>query len=122
MGDLEQNLLTAWHKIRPTLLANPTELAKRLARQKSISLLRPPRAWCLALRASDSRLGPSVNSPRQTIPLNAPLLRELCSPIRIESPGELHDEIARSLGTTPVGLRNARIKKILPARCIPRLA
>jgi hypothetical protein len=56
MGDLDSAILTAWARIRPILQSDPDELAARLARRRSQLLLRPPRAWCLAVRATDRRL------------------------------------------------------------------
>src|SRR3954468_22722037 len=112
MTDLEQAILDAWQRVRPTLLADAAELARRLARRRTPTLLRPPRAWCLAVRASDTRINPAaaaivpehavsprgaphVTNPRaptrylpHEVTLDAPLLRMLCRPVYIDPPGE----------------------------------
>jgi hypothetical protein len=56
MREVEELVQEAWRRIRPGLLAQPDELRRRLARQRTATLLRPPRAWCLAVRASDTRI------------------------------------------------------------------
>src|SRR5687768_16324033 len=59
MKDLERALTDAWFKLKPTLLKDPQELARRLARRRTPLLQRPPRAWCLGLRANDTRITPT---------------------------------------------------------------
>src|SRR5439155_24905157 len=93
--------------------------------------MRPPRAWCLALRASDRRI-PSSLSPchlatwspcqHEQISLDSGTLRRLCHPVRLDPPGEPLADAARKLGTTPVGLRNGRLKKIFDVHYIPATA
>ena len=56
MDDVETAILSAWKRVRPHLQSNPGELVKRLARRASKELTRPPRPWCIAIRANDSRL------------------------------------------------------------------
>jgi hypothetical protein len=66
---LHQLILDTWLRLKPEILSNPRELQKRLKRRESRTFSRPPRAWCLAVRASDrddsdrsenaSRSGPS---------------------------------------------------------------
>src|SRR5262245_6442993 len=56
MADIEDLILNAWSRMKPRLLEDPAEFARRLARRNGRSLSRPPRAWCLAIRASDRRL------------------------------------------------------------------
>jgi hypothetical protein len=58
MHTLDSAILAAWARVRPILQSDPDELAARLARRRSQLLLRPPRAWCLAVRAADRRLNP----------------------------------------------------------------
>lgn len=54
--DLAHILIDAWNRVRPRLLADGDELARRLARRSSPQLTRPPRAFCIAVRASDRRI------------------------------------------------------------------
>src|SRR5437867_3468914 len=58
MTDLDEAILNAWQKLRPRILSDPHELARRLSRRRNSLLSRPPRAWCLAIRASDHRITP----------------------------------------------------------------
>jgi hypothetical protein len=59
--DLVQLIYQAWdHKVRPLVEKNPDELARRLARRRSALMRRPPRAWCLVVRASDGRINPAT--------------------------------------------------------------
>lgn len=60
MHDIEQSLRLAWARIRKILLRDPDELHRRLARRRLALMQRPPRAWCIALRASDRRIDDST--------------------------------------------------------------
>src|SRR4051794_34085361 len=53
-------LIASWKKIQPLIDRDPDELARRLARRRTGMLRRPPRAWCLAVRASDQRINPAT--------------------------------------------------------------
>ena len=44
--------------------------------------------------------------------LTAAALKELCAPVHLDPPGETLDEVAKKLGTTPIGLRNARLNGV----------
>jgi hypothetical protein len=57
--DLERNIREAWLRVRKDILNDPQELQRRLARRGMKALRRPPRAWCLAIRASDRRITPA---------------------------------------------------------------
>lgn len=56
MNDLDAAIFAAWSDLLPRLRNDPTELARRLARRQLLTLTRPPRAWCIALRATDTRM------------------------------------------------------------------
>ena len=56
MDELERSILDAWKRVGPAVLADPRELTRRLARRRTNIILHPPRAWCLAVRASDRRI------------------------------------------------------------------
>ena len=56
MADLESEFHFAWSRVAARFGDDGADLARRLARRRRAVLVRPPRAWCLALRASDARL------------------------------------------------------------------
>src|SRR5688500_2141187 len=61
MSDLLDLIGNAWETtVKPLLENDPDELARRLARLRSGMLRRPPRAWCLAVRASDQWINPAT--------------------------------------------------------------
>src|SRR4051812_10072963 len=113
MDDVELAILDAWRRGHPRLLRDPQELARRLARRGRAVLQRPPRAWCLAIRAADTRLNQataaivpahaadphSAEHPGQlldhSVTLTAYTLRKLCKPVTIDWPGEVWDDVAR---------------------------
>src|SRR5687767_6529034 len=103
--DLSRALATAWHKLRPRLEHDPRELQKRLARRHSKLINQPPRAWCLALRASDTRLADfaleDIDQPStHDILVDSDSLKLLTRPVHlIEKQQSLHD-VADQLGTT----------------------
>src|SRR6266566_6050094 len=116
MNDIDRLILEAWEKLGPKIMADPHELAKRLARRRMAILTRPVRAWCLAVRASDTRITPAhwVISPEHAMDLNHPAhpyepieheviirphaLRKYCRAVRTDSMGELVEEVAERLG------------------------
>src|SRR4051794_17448574 len=106
MDDIAHALAAAWRRIRPTLQRTPAELRRRLARRAQALLRSPPRAWCLAIRASDTRLGSlslsSILNPPSShrILVASEDLRRLCSPVRLDWPGESLADVARKLGVT----------------------
>src|SRR5262245_32538074 len=122
MLSIDDALFAAWESVRPTLLADRVALAKRLERRSSANLLRPPRAMCLAVRASDTRItnASAAIVPEHAVQLNsrehpdhyvehsvmldARLIRRLCCPVSIPAPGEPWDEVAHRLGTHPLSL------------------
>lgn len=112
MDSVESALLIAWEKVYRRLLIDSDERDRRLARRRSRLLQRPPRAWCLALRASDTRIHPGSalitpefaaypGSPDRLIThevaLTAPLIRNLHEPVRLP-PGEDMQYAAKQLG------------------------
>lgn len=107
-------------------------------------LLRPPRAWCLAIRAADTRINPFTacivpedaayprshvtgdalrthRYARHEVTLDTPLLKNLCEPVTIEPPGEPHDIVAQKLGVHPIGLHTARINGVLRTHYVRNL-
>jgi hypothetical protein len=140
MTDLQASILAAWQRIKPALLADPTDLARRLARRRTPTLLRPPRAWCLAMRANDTRINPynailfpeyameaklstSHRRCRRMLPhrvtVDAPLMRQLTQPVCIRC--EDWREAAKLLGTTGAGLQRSRLRAVFSQNLIPLL-
>src|SRR5258706_845996 len=72
--ELEQSIREAWLRLRGEILSDPDELQRRLARRRMKCLPRPPRAWCIAIRASDRRITAAhwVISPEHAMDLNHP--------------------------------------------------
>src|SRR5438045_479221 len=111
MVDIETPLREAWTRVRPRLEAEPEELRRRLARGAQATLSKPPRAWCLAVRANDTRIDDGLPQPwdaldrkrdrdkyppgywqnkpapqRHEVRLDSDFVRRLCAPVRIDPP------------------------------------
>src|SRR5438105_14527584 len=113
--ELERGIREAWLRLRGKILSDPQELQRRLARRRMKSLSRPPRAWCVAIRASDRRITAAhwVISPEHAMDLGHPehpyepiehevvirphALRRYCHPITIAAPAEQVTVVARAL-------------------------
>lgn len=136
MDDVELALLRAWERIAPEL-EDPHKLVRRMARRRGPTLQRPPRAWCLAVRASDTRINPATAAmvpedaaypgrPQDfgphTVRLEARLLRRLCAPVTIAPPGEVWDRVARRLGVGYTGLTTARLRGVFHVHYVQGLA
>jgi hypothetical protein len=114
MDDVQRAIAAAWRNVRRQLLNHPNELHQRIARRHAGLVTRPPRAWCLAVRASDTRLGPLCTarpdpSTAHRVILDSPSLRRLCAPVYIERPGLPVQALASRLGVRPQGLLDARL-------------
>src|SRR5436305_6844563 len=74
MNDVARLVLEAWEKLGAKIMADPQELARRLARRRMAILTRPARAWCIAIRASDRRITPAhwIITPEHAMDLNHP--------------------------------------------------
>src|SRR5215210_7809701 len=123
-ADVERNIREAWLKLREKILSNPRELQKRLARRHSPTLTRPPRAWRIAIRASDRRITPAhwVVSPEHAMDLNHPAhpyepiehkvtirshaIRRYCTPVAFSR--EDAADVAKMLGISHTMLLRAR--------------
>ncbi len=124
--DVTRALLAAWQRICPRLERDPQELARRLARQNSALITRPPRAWCLAIRATDTRLAKFsthhsslIIHHSHSIRLTTTDLKKLCAPVHLTAPGETLTDVARELGTTPHNLLDARLAGVFRTHHIP---
>src|SRR5437016_2515247 len=134
MNDVARLVLEAWQKLEAKIMADPRELARRLARRRMAILTRPPRAWCLAIRASDRRITPMhwIITPEHAMDLNHPAhpyepieheviiqphgLRKFCRPVRTDSWGEQVDEVCARLGVSRGHLLHARWAGIFAER------
>src|SRR5215212_4408850 len=136
-GELERNIRDSWLKLREKILSDPQELQKRLARRRSRSLTQPPRAWCIAIRASDRRITPAhwVISPEHAMDLNHPAhpyepieheviirthaIRRYCHPVSFSI--EDAADVAKMLGVSPGKLRYARLRGRFDEKFLPHL-
>ena len=130
MEDLENAILDAWNRVKSKILADPPELQRRLDRRTRPVLLRPPRVWCLAVRASDLRLrAPLVRVDPETaldpayhnghfvrheLTITTEALRARCEPVYID--GLTLEQAAARLGLAQGNLLDARIKGTLRAK------
>src|SRR5690348_11799058 len=112
--EIQCALLRAWQRIAPTLAQDEAELRHRLARRRSATLQRPPRPWCIAIRASDTRLDKfRVHRSDFRLPtshsllLDSAAIKQLIKPIHLDKPGEPLDDVAHKLGTTRTNLLDA---------------
>src|SRR5882672_5231824 len=124
--ELERAIEKTWLKLRHQILSDPLELQRRLARRRLVHLNRPPRAWCIAIRASDRRITPAhwVITPEHAMDKDHPehpyepiehevliqkhALSRYCRPVWIARPGQQVTEVAEMLGVSPAALRRAR--------------
>jgi hypothetical protein len=58
MDQLDTHLERAWAALSARCRSDRREAARRFRRTRGCLLRRPPRAWCLCLRASDTRISP----------------------------------------------------------------
>lgn len=109
MDELDQLLLDSWDAVSQSLQNKPWARARRMERVLRGELRRPVRAWCLALRASDSRIGAhelrnEFNTAcydrgfNHRLVLSGERVRALCKPVRMIWPGVTLPEAARLLG------------------------
>src|SRR5688572_3640926 len=115
---ISEGLSRLWSKLD----GDPAELARRLERRRGTLIGRPPRAWCLAVRASDTRITGNgaltfdseekTRISRHEVALDAPLVRRLCAGVRIDPPGETLRDVARKLGVCARGLTVARLRGV----------
>lgn len=112
MKFLDHLLIDSWYKVSEELKDKPWKLGRRMERVSRKELRRPVRAWCVGLRASDSRIGAhewrtelqghfAAKGKNHFLTLTGERLRELCRPVRIDAPGATVPEAARLLGRDP---------------------
>lgn len=120
MDELDRNLLAAWDRVFAMCRGDPAEARRRYARVLPGAVLdRPHRAWCVALRASDTRLmdagygvlgsEPATSAVRaraaHEVVLEGGMIRELGGPVWLRYPGVPLTEAAALLGRDYAGLR-----------------
>ncbi|HEV8291579.1 MAG TPA: hypothetical protein VGP94_06630, partial [Tepidisphaeraceae bacterium] len=115
--DLERAIRHAWLGVRKQILSDPLELRRRLARRRLKTLTRPPRAWCIAIRASDRRITPAhwIITPEHAMDLDHPEhayepiehevtiqkhgIRYCCNPVSFSREDAV--DVAKMLGVSP---------------------
>lgn len=109
MDELDVALFEAWDVVSALLKDRPWALARRMERMSRKELRRPVRAWCVALRASDSRIDAhewrtewqahlAYKGKDHRLTLTGERLRGLCRPVAIAWPGVPVPEAAELLG------------------------
>src|SRR5687767_9052404 len=107
MDRIECLLLEAWDRVSAAVRADRLEALRRARRRHGI-LSKPMRAWCLRIRASDTRINdftalidpPGAVAARQPhrMTIDGQLIRRLTEPVRIPRPGVTYHEAAALLG------------------------
>src|SRR5687767_2560939 len=133
MDELLANIAAAWAMLQPALALDPDELPRRLARRRLGVMRRAPRAWCVTVRASDTRIHPAsarcepegaaypasartdgLEPGEHRVTLDSPLLRRLCRPVYVPRPGMpkciLAEQLGCSEGNLEWGLRRGLFK------------
>ncbi len=114
MHPLEQRSQAAWKVHRARIESDPDEYARRIARRRSATLTRRPRAWCLAIRASDRRITlmhaiitpehavtcpPHLTMPHE-VTIDTALIQRLCRPWHTGYPFSQRWWLAKQLGVS----------------------
>lgn len=97
MDELEINIRTAWQHVREKLIRFPRLLRERRERVERHASAPPLRSWCVAVRASDTRLNETRacllsskdadQGESHTVLLPSKLVATLARPVRIMYPG-----------------------------------
>jgi hypothetical protein len=136
--EIAELIAAAWKRIGPSVLKNRDELMARLARRRARMVGAPPRAWCAAVRASDTRINPvhAILHPKNAmegkqddpqswlehrVTLDAALVRMLCKPVWCDWPYNSVHEVMKKLGWTMDRLRYAMGTGVFEVRKIPHL-
>ncbi len=116
MNDLDRNLLDAWHRVMERCQSDSMEALRRWQRSRQNTILRPPRAWCLAIRAADTRIGEGVGAwvepggveypDEHEVVLTGESVRALCAPVALDWPGISLREATAKLGRTRDAIRD----------------
>ncbi|MEM7627626.1 MAG: hypothetical protein AAF333_18680 [Planctomycetota bacterium] len=106
MDDLDRALIESWWRVWERCRADPAEARRRWVRARSsVTLNSPSRAWCLGIRASDTRITRAYGLQKYGAAREAHLVQlgvqdilEWCGPVRVPYPGVPIDEAADRLG------------------------
>lgn len=108
MDDVDRNLITAWQIVCERCSADPVFAAKRVAMARRRMMRKPLRDFCLALRASDTRITDCKfyihtkyaveDKVAHLVDLNGESVRELLKPIENRWPGMLARHAAAKVG------------------------
>jgi len=134
MDDIELSIVRAWERLKDKILSNPDELTERLQRRHSKQLRRWPRPWCLAIRATDTRIENiaschdyELTDPAQHIRyvphkvwLNNDSIQQLTALVHLQPQSSLK-ELADLLGTQMQTLTTIRLKNVFHVKHIPAL-
>jgi len=118
MNEMHDLLAAAWEKVREKVESDPGELERRLERGRRLAG-RPPRAWCLAVRACDTRLWrfatrlPDGEHANEVV-LDWGALGELCE--RVYARGDSVEELAGRLGVTRWMVHKPRVDGVIGSR------
>ncbi len=119
MADIDVAVMEAWWRVKPVLLSDPEELARRLARRRTALIMRPPRAYCLGVRASDRRMTAweTAMVPEKlamgrgeegygehVVYLNARVVKRLCAEVDLDIRAYEGSEVAEKLGVSTAQL------------------
>lgn len=126
MDEVQLSIVAAWKRLLPKLLDDPHQLHSRLKRNASFT--RPPRPWCLAIRANDTRLpvgwpAPAADDapPRLAHFITRDHLVRLCSPVHLPGTGHTIEQVASLLGVTRGSLLTSRVKGLFKTTHLPAL-
>ena len=131
MDEIEQAIVSGWERVKVGLLNDPAQLRRRVGRRNSPNVNRPPRCWCLAVRAGDTRLGEAAaevypdeavqkgREARHEVTLDRAALVRLCDLVKVD--GLTLDESAAALGVRKENLLDARLKGTFEQRYVPGL-
>ncbi len=139
VDDITSAILSAWDVVGPRLRNDPIELAKRLARRQLKTLRRPLRAWCVALRAADTRIHPGTACcvpedfayPKRAahdyqeyfdheVVVTAALMRRLCRPVQLDPYGHTARQVGEMLGVDQSSLQYAIKGGVFRVEMLPR--
>ncbi|CAG1009923.1 hypothetical protein PHYC_03769 [Phycisphaerales bacterium] len=109
---LEAALLEAWHRLSNHVRHDRVERTRREARLSQAQMSRPWRAWCVAIRASDTRIDkysalirPFNDCGEHGVPhsveMDAQDIAALVKPVLLDWPGVRVPEAAARLGRSP---------------------